>query len=419
MERRKRTEMSKGKRKTTSNNSRLPILELIANMSDTARDNLRAILDFQGKSDWRGWQLVPPGSFLERVCTVFEQETDISLDIIVTICFQAISLLCLRTGITIRFVGENIRPDIWVIVLAPSGSSKTYAAHTIFQAIQFPADHFFPESNSTAKFVDTLSLNNNTLWLRDEIAQFLKAMETQSHMQELKDVLLQLYDGHKIVRRTKKESIEIDDPALSILGFNVPDSFFKSISMESMIDGFCQRFSYVIADADPTRPIFENPIYNSAVIKSITESAWATIRTLDLQPIYSISEVAVEEYKSAFYRLWNSQSEIPGSFYRRCLWRAIKYSLIYHILLLKSDAVIDGTDMLWASRLVEMNLADTRRLILAHGTSDLEKVIRQIEALSVKFGRVPTDREVVQYCHAIKSVHEAKAAKSIISFKGV
>jgi len=144
-------------------------------------------------------------------------------------------------------------------------------------------------------------------------------------MQELKDVLLQLYDGHQIVRRTKKESIEIDDPSLSILGFNVPETFFKHLSLESLVDGFCQRFAYVIADPDPARPIHENAIYDGATLKSITQSAWASIQSLDIHPVYIISETAVDEYKRAFHDLWKSQSDIPGSFYRRCLWRAIKY----------------------------------------------------------------------------------------------
>ncbi len=85
--------------------------------------------------------------------------------------------------------------------------------------------------------------------LRDEFGQFLSQIQNLRHMEETKDMLLQAYSGSPIQRLTKETQISIRDHAISILGITVGDTFESQIGADSLVDGFAQRFNYIVASA--------------------------------------------------------------------------------------------------------------------------------------------------------------------------
>lgn len=392
-------------------------LELLAAKSESG-DLFKMLLAV--RDTWRGMPAVPPGSFLEGVLTAFAERTDIPLEIPFSAVMSFLSAELLHRGVTINFDGRNIYPDIWTIVLAESGSSKTYATSRIKDIIEFDNSKLFDNPSSAAKFVDLLVTRNHTLWLRDEFAQLLHQIDNQSYMAELKDYMLQLYDNETISRETVKKSVVVPDAALTIHGTTVFSTFRDKVSNEAMLDGFAQRFAYVYAPSDPARPMQDYPLYKLQDHVEPLRRKWKRMSNVIHDNVqYTLSDDAVSAFERHFTLLFNdSGSEVPPSFYRRVLYRSIKYALIYHVLIGNQSTEIDEVDMSWAARLAQMQLVDLRTVIGDRMVSDLGRVVNSVEALSNKIrdrdNRNVTARDIVMNVNAIKNVNEARAIMKLI-----
>ena len=279
-------------------------------------------------------------------------------------------------------------------------------------------DSGFPEPASAAKFIEDLSTHNKSLWIRDEFAQFLKALEQQPHMAEIRDYLLRVYDGKRVERNTKKSSIRVDDPALCILGLTVLQTFKEAVSPESMLDGFAQRFSYIVAKRDPSRPSKDFPIYDMREYQDRIRSEWqkliGSVDTLD----YSVGPDGEAAFRESFAMLLPPNEEVPMSFFRRIMFRGVRYALLYHILLGKTGSVIDAADMGWAGRICGLHIHDAAWVVGEHGLPDVERLCTRAEELKARIlkeeGRPITPRDIVRGVYGIKNTNEAKAILGII-----
>ena len=204
---------------------------------------------------------VPPGSLLEDIITQFHTKTNIPLERPFTTFLHYLGSWLLKEDVRV-VVGSSteleeqktVLMDFWTIVLAASGAGKTWTQKEIANGLGDVAPKI-GGSVSAAAFIDELDKNPKALWIRDEFLHLLKQIEQPGNpMMDVKDYLLRIHDNEKISRTTKKYDINIEEPALSILGFNVDATFINGMSAESLIDGFAQRFGYVFADKDPKRP---------------------------------------------------------------------------------------------------------------------------------------------------------------------
>lgn len=385
--------------------------------SQEARETVKAMLKIKAQPDvWRGLVATPPGSLLATVVAAFRSTTDIPLEIpfFATLHFLAAHLLA--RGVTVQFVGQTVRPDLWSIVLADSGSGKTFATNILEKFID--QDSTFPEPASAAKFIEDLSTHNNSLWVRDEFAQFLKALEQQPHMAEIRDYLLRVYDGKRVERNTKKQSITVEDPALCILGMTVLKTFKEAVSAESMLDGFAQRFSYIIAKRDPSRLAKDYPIYDMQAYQDRIRSEWLKVVASISEEKYVVGPDGEAAFRESFAMLLPPNEEIPMSFFRRIMFRGVRYALLYHILLGKPGATIDAVDMGWAGRICGLHIHDAAWVIGEHGLPDLERLCKRAEELKQRIlkeeGRSVTARDVVRNIHGIRNTNEARAILQMI-----
>jgi hypothetical protein len=391
----------------------LSILKLIEE-KEHVRNEIKGLLAIkQDKAIWRGIIATPPGSLLEKTLDAFKRYTDIPLEVPFFVTLSYVSAHLLRNDASISYLGKKIRPDLWTIVLADSGGGKTTSNDVLAEVTALEP---MPDSASAAKFIDTLAEFNRSLWVRDEFGKFLSAMENLSHMTEIRDYLLQIYDGKRISRRTKKDSVIIDDPALTILGLTQIANFGQYVTADMMLDGFAQRFNYSIAKPDPERPMWMFPTYNYGAIVKAIGNGWQKLIETPLHHTYTISADGHEAFETSFRLLCKSHN-IPGSFFRRVMWRGVKYALIYHILLGKSESEIDVNDMGWAGRLCHIHLQDVAEIIRLQGMSDLERKLERVEALRNKFrdeGKPFTARDVVRGVWGIKNTQEARGLMSLI-----
>lgn len=389
----------------------------VASRSREARETIRAMLLVRKTraSAWRGQSAVPPGSFADVVTDAFRQSTDIPLELPLLAVMSVISGRLLRDGCLIDLHGQKIKPILWTIALATSGSGKSFATGRVLEVTGQTS--LFPEPASAAKFVQDLEENNNSLWIRDEFGQFLRSLDQQTHLAELRDYLLRLYDGQRISRRTKADAICIENPALTILGSTVLETFKNCVNAESLVDGFAQRFNFTIATADPQRRAADFPLYNLRNHHDAMRSAWVSVEQVPLHPIYTVGDEAINTFKAAFRAMMPDGDALPISFFRRLMFSAVRYAAVYHILLSDSGDELTGRDMAWALRMVALHLEDARQLLDDYGLGELERVVRRVEEVKSEVeaeGRRCKPRDLCRRIAAIRTASEAKALLQLV-----
>ncbi len=388
------------------------------NLSKDAKSTIKAYNLIKNTLNWRGNPAIPPANFLENITAVFKNETDIPLELPFFAGINFIAAHLLFLNVCIDFSGQIIKPDIWTIALAESGSAKTFAFNIFEKAIDIK-NILDTGIQSSAKFIEELQKNNNAFWIRDEFAQLLKAMKTQSYLEELKDYLLKSYDNKTISRKTLKHEIIVENPALVLFGLSVYSTFLQNVSLEDMLDGFAQRPSYVIAKNDPERPELSVALYPFNLLRDTVKKSWKKIKFPAKNKKYILGQAAVRAFEDSFYAYAGTEySKIPASFLRRTLFKSIKYALIYHIVLGKTKyKEIDAEDISWAMRLITLHISDTKEILENYGLSDLEKTIQKVENLKRKFaeaGKIIKARDIIANVKEIKNVNEAKAILELI-----
>ncbi len=384
--------------------------------SDEASSMIRLMLKAQGHQhgQWRGMLAVPPAGLASLIISEFRQKTNIPLEIPFFTLLSVISGLMLASGSVLETKMGEIKPDLWTVILASSGAGKTYSQKQVTSSVDLSNVEFNGNVVSSAAFVESLELRPRGLWIRDEFAQFLKSIESDGAMAEMKDYMLRLYDNSKIERITKKEEISIEEPALTILGLTVAETFGKYVSAESMLDGFAQRFSYVKADTDPDRNFKDYPLWT--VNSKLFEKGWENVISCIKDRYYVDENIIIPAFSASFNALFNDK--IPESFFRRIIWRSMKYAMIYHVLRCDNSDHLTSEDFGWAARVISLHVQDAVWLIGEHNISDLEKIIssteKAIARLKIKHSRMPTLREIVQSVSSIKNVGQARQILDLI-----
>lgn len=385
-------------------------------INNEAKQAIQAMLGVKLGGHWPTLQeCVPPGSLLEEIMQAFEATTDIPLEIPVFATLHYISALLLQKEVVIEFANGEVRPDIWSVCLAESGAGKTYAQSMVKKSLD--ADiRMFNDFASAAKFMEELRDNNKGLWSRDEFAQFLKQLEVQPHMSEAKDYLLRCYDNSPITRATKGETITVEDPALVIFGSTVFSTFRDNITQEMLLDGFAQRFAYIVAERDPDRG--HVAIYRMQDKVADIKRKWHALSSGKLLPQYRVDKVSEKAFEEAFSVLLAraNSADVPLSYFRRILFRAVKYALIYHILLGKPGAVLDKEDFGYAARVCALNLRDLRKLLDQFQLSEFQALAEKAEAY-VRRKQVAGEKTTPSKLLAgVRGVGNANNARSLLDY---
>lgn len=363
------------------------------------------------KGNWRGLMAVPPGSLIDDVLREFEVGTNIPLEIPFFTALHTVAAWLCEREIRIKVEDTLVDPDLWTIVLASSGAGKTWTQKSILGAVpieEIPATG----AVSSAALFDVLAKHPRGLWVRDEFLQLVKKLDNDGGpMGEAKDYFLRLFDGMTLSRETKKDGVvTIENPAVVLLAFNVLETFLANVEGDSVADGFLQRFGYVIAKPDPLRKMADFPIWT--VNKSRWPGKWEKLSEKVIHETYIATSEGIDTFKEIFYSL--ARFEVPESFYRRVLWRAHKYALVYHVVRgLGKSQEIGAEDYGWAARVIEMQMSDAADVLLGAGASDLEKIIASCELVISKAKAadpafIPTPRFLLQRVKSLKTAATAK-----------
>ena len=408
----------KSKEKRTSPYVQLNLFDMIIAEQEKGGGIVTSMLKMRPPSDvWSGLIATPPGSILEAVVSEFDKKTDIPLELPFFTTFHYIAAYLLSRKITLHYGKQIIDPDIWTILLAPSGSGKTFTEDKIRAAIpDFYNIHYDMSGTiSNAKYIEDLQKYNRKLHLRDEFNELYKQLAPNTGpMALLKDTILKLYSHSAIHYRTKKEEFQIDDPAIVLLGMTVYDSFTNSISADDLINGFAQRFGYVIAKPDTKKDIRDFPFYS--IDTDMWISKWKNLVDSIKHTDYYASQSAMNGFESSFRMLYSG--ELDKSFYRRQSYRTHKYALVYHIITGNGDKSEIGPEAYgWAARVTHMLIADCCTLLDKHGISELEKKLRAIERVINNYAAKDKEvkpRDVIQNVRSIRTAREAKSLLDLV-----
>jgi hypothetical protein len=334
--------------------------------------------------------------------------------------------MLLDKGVKISGPIGDITPEMWTVILAPSGAGKTWASSVIEEAAPVKAN--FTEAVSGAAFFDAMAKGPWHLWTQDEIAQKLKQIEDpRSPLGEVKEYLLRTYDNRPIERTSRKDgTLKIERPCLGILGLNTHESFKKALSPEGLLDGFAQRFGFVWAERDPSRPFKDFALYNKPKILAACQHAFDIITATTIHPRYMIGAEGVEAFRTSFVLL-SRGFEADESYYRRALFRAFRYAAIYHVILRKDSDTLDAEDIGWGARAAAMHLSDMEKILSKSNTDPTRPEqgemavtvrkaarVRELVERRTREGKVTTARDVAQGLSGIKT-DEARALLALVS----
>ena len=384
-----------------------------------AEQIVHSMLSFRNPNEiWRGVLAVPPGTFVEKIVAEFDKKSNIPLEIPFFTFFHFLASYLLYNNISLKIKNRIIIPDIWTVVLANSGSGKSFVAKEIKEGIPDLNNLVCDMSGfaSNAAFIESLADNNNKLYIRDEFSEMYKQIQhVGGPLAELKDTMLRLFNNEKIERKTKKEHILIEKAAIVFFGMTVEQQLSDILTAEDIINGFAQRFSFIIAEKDKKKKMIDYPIWDIST-KEWSDGWSNMICNVKPNTQYIATSEGEKAFKAAFRLLCNE--DLDESFYRRQLWKANKYALIYHILLEKGNEIeIGAHEYGWAARIVHLMVNDCLKLLKDHGMSEIESKVQKVEALSKRLaakGQQMTLRDIVRNIRTIKTVAEARAIVSII-----
>jgi hypothetical protein len=320
--------------------------------------------------------------------------------------------------------GQLIPPKLWTVVLAPSGAGKTFTATTISKWLEGPSGEkpvpAINSASSAAKFAENLEQTPRGLLFRDEFGQFLSQIQKLRHMEEIKDILLQAYSGSPIQRLTKENQINIKDHAISILGITVVETFEEQIGADSLVDGFAQRFNYLLSQQDPDRQFVDHPIYFEGLNQPEQSNDLERIKTQwhniigrnDLPSAeFDFDAEALELFKEGFRKLFRDE-DIPQSFYRRAMFSVFSYAVVFHVLSGRIGTTVDRDAMrMYGSE------PGMKKLLEGFGLSDLEKTIQKAEKLKARLdakGEKLTKRRLISGVREIPNAAQAAIILDLI-----
>jgi hypothetical protein len=257
----------------------------------------------------------------------------------------------------------------------------------------------------------------------DEFAQFLKSLGSDS-MGETKDYLLRCYDGSTIVRSTKTDTTEIVDPALVIFGSTVFKTIKDYLTKEMLIDGFAQRFAFVVAERDPEREL--KALYRFSERSHEITEAWEKLVENGLYKKYSVDRMGEAAFEQAFKILWKrgDSTDIDLSFMKRISHRGMKYALIYHVLLGKDSSALDSEDFGYAAKLCALNLRDLRKVLDLYAKKEvgdkldpadkLGAVVVKLKEIKAAAGKAATPSWLAANTRALRKVPSDEIRKLMI-----
>lgn len=355
--------------------------------------------------------LAPRGSFPARLLRHF-RDTDISFALpLMSVITHMASLLTQRGVNLVLPNGSRVRPSIWAIGLAESGSSKTLAFEEVQRILvdraQVPIA-MLPTGSTDAQWLLDLEENNGAFWYQDEVGQFFHGVETSKLQSRMKPWILSAYSGETIANRLKGEEkkLGINDPHFTFLGLTVRSTWTCDVDVRNMSNGLCQRFCYFSAEKRDDKDVYDHLRYWSTDAderrRDDLAGLWAALAA---QP-GAFEDIALpSEILDWLDRDWwrglrgtIGRTSLPASFVRRIGHALMQYLPVLHVLLGKAHRPIDLETALLATRYAEWHMYGALSVLQSYkpaATDAVQTVASRYDQI-VQKGGTPTPRDIAR-----------------------
>lgn len=362
-------------------------------LNQKERDELIAMLTVKERSEALSIDpLVPKGSYIARMLRFFHQ-TDASYALPLWQMIMIASSYLSQGGAHLSIPGmKDHSPILWTIALAPSASSKTLATETVADILTekdgISGVRMLPCGGTDAQWIIDLADNNGSYWFQDEMGQFVKKVLKDKSYHRIKDWMLNAYSRKPISNRLKSDvtKLTIEDPHFTFFGLTVQETWKHDVDAASMLDGFCQRFNFVVASKRSDTDMFEHFLYfQGEGIEAKKGKLQKTWTALCHQPNalgqYRVEDDVIPYLENWFLSLrdeWGSGA-LPGSFIRRTGFSVLSYLTVIHFLLGRSNTPIDVETAEIATRYAEFHMESALIMIREYGDRNASHMQRVSE----------------------------------------
>lgn len=361
----------------------------------------------QPKKSWRGLVMTPPASFIERVVSIFDRDSDFPLEVPFFIFWHVLSGELLNKRITLKY-GDRVRyPQIWSVILADSGAGKSTTLGLFRDVFHLASVYDYTGISSREKFIEELEENNHKLFIADEFWQQVSLMREGKKLEDMKPDMLKIYSHDSVKAKSRHgANVEVTKPVISHLGITVGKDITNCISASDLLRGYCQRMRWIFARR--TKPIRPEDDIRLNELQAEWEEIWGKVKYEQ----YIAHTDAKEAVQSTFNFFRGSYKELDESYFKRIMEDAHSYALLYHIMLGKGDKqTVDLEDYGWAARVLGIFYSDIKEFLHEATDGDLERKLRRCEEVYARVkasGRQPKPRDLIRGVNSIKTANEAR-----------
>ena len=250
--------------------------------------------------------------------------------------------------------------------------------------------------------------NNGSYWLQDEAGQFFQNVLKNPMYSRIKPWMLDAYSNKPISNRLKSEQkkLVLPDPHFTFLGLTVRETWKDNVDAASMLDGFCQRFNYVIAPRRTDTDMFDHFLYFAGdgvedkreELRELWQSLCYQEGALDSYELTDDVLPFLEGWWSGLRSTWGDGA-VPGSFIRRIGYSVLSYLVILHFLLGRSRHKIDLETAELATKFAEFHIESTHIMMREYGDSStkyVQKVADMRQSLLADGKTKVTPRDIQQ-----------------------
>ena len=258
----------------------------------------------------------------------------------------ALALMSVITGHKVKDF-RNLRTNLYVICLAPSGAGKDDSRKANKRILLKLGHHNMvapTKIKSSAGMVSALVKNNPSLFQLDELSQVLRTMrdpDRNPHMSDVLTVLLEawsettgIYEPGAYADSSKNPII--DQPHLVLYGTSVAANFWPSLTKSNMSDGLVGRLLVFEHDGYPDDSDGGDPEdWNESLLAEV--QSWCDFQPPATGNMKSPNPVLLPHTEDALDRYMNhrrainarkDENEIRAALWRRCNEKVGKLAML-------------------------------------------------------------------------------------------
>jgi hypothetical protein len=193
--------------------------------------------------------------FIERYIGWASNQTDAAPIYHEASAFLVLSTVLSRAvRIPTRFNPEGMVPNLWFMILGDTTLTRKSTAMNmgIDMLLKIMPEAFTATDATIEGLLLGLSARGGepAVFVRDEFAGMLAAIQKKDYYAGMLETLTQLYDGRTIKRRLAKSQIDVIDPVFIMFCGGIRDNILALMTTEVIASGFAPRFLYFSADTD-------------------------------------------------------------------------------------------------------------------------------------------------------------------------